>query len=167
LPTRARRPSDEGSRASSSSLSARGEDGRRPLRADGHHDWVAVHDGRRDEGGGVEVVHDVDERPVGPRQGRHAGVLGVIVGGRVGERGAHRVARLEGAAAQGEAALGGEALDLGAGSGCEDRDGRAGSLSRRRSFASAVSPPPATTTRRPARSRKMGKCCIDAPEPWV
>ena len=123
---RASSPSRDGQARLQIGLDRAGEHRGRALGADGDGHRVAVDDGGGDELAVVQVVDDVDQRAVRPRDRGGAGVLGRVLVGGIEERGAGRVAGLHRAAHEAQAPLGRPALDLGRRVGGEDREVRLG-----------------------------------------
>ena len=97
-----------------------GRNRRSPFGADGHGHRVTIDDGGGDELAVLEVVHNVDKRPVRPREGRGAGIFGGILVSGIEEHGAEGIAGLHGAANEAQTTLGGPLRDLGGGVGRED-----------------------------------------------
>ena len=67
------------------------------LGADRHRHRRAVDDGRRDEGGELGRIDDVDGDAAGPGGARHRGIEHAVAGRRIDEALAVQIARLEGA----------------------------------------------------------------------
>jgi hypothetical protein len=97
--------------------------------------------------------------PDAPPDLRRPRVLGGVGVRAVEQRRADRVPQLHRALHQGEAPPAAQARTCATGS-VPKTTIRASVLSSSRSLATAVSPAPETTTRRPRRSRKTGKCRI-------
>ena len=92
--------------------------------ADRHRDRIAIDDGRRDEGGQLRHIDDVDRDAAHLRRMRHGRVLLAIAGGRIDQPLAGDIADGKRAAHDGQATLPGQSLELGRSRLGDDGDAR-------------------------------------------